>query len=413
MKILTVSYSDSSGGAAKAAYRLHRALVNEGIESWMLVQKKERDDWCVIGPDSNLNRFVNIIRPAIEQLPVKWYKNRKPTIFSPSLRGNGIVLKMLKKVRPDIVHLHWVNGGMIKIEDLTKIDRPIVWTLHDNWVFTGGCHIIYTCQKYKQRCGACPVLASTHEYDLSRWVWNRKYKVYNSIKNLTIVTPSRWLTDIAGKSSLLKNKKKITIPNGIDTQLFKPIGKSEARKLWNFPSDKKLILFGAVSATDDENKGYKELIQALNRLTEKNVELVIFGSSEPQTPLPFKFKTRFLGYLHDDVSLASLYSAVDVTVVPSLQEAFGQVAAESMSCETPVVAFKTSGLQDIIDDKQNAYLAEAYDTKDLAYGIKWVLNTPDYDLLCQNAREKIVKEFDSESVARKYIALYEEILNGY
>lgn len=191
------------------------------------------------------------------------------------------------------------------------------------------------------------------------------------------------------------------------------LDRNQARQLWNVPQTKKLILFGAIAPTSDVNKGFKELKDALHRIQTNNVELVVFGSSRPRNEPEFGFKTHYLGHLHDDVSLATLYSAVDVMVVPSLQEAFGQTASESFSCGTPVVAFDGTGLSDIVDHRVNGYLARPFDTADLANGIDWILNRNEdqYRQLCQNAREKVLREFDSNVVARRYIELYKEVIS--
>jgi glycosyltransferase involved in cell wall biosynthesis len=412
MKILIVSSSDISGGAARASYRLHKALLQNDIDSTMLVQDKSSDDFTVIGASTKVKMALSKIRPTLDMLPVLLYKNRSKILFSPSMLPFSTIVKQINKINPDIVHLHWICGGMIKLEDLPKIKAPIVWSLHDNWAFTGGCHIMWECDKYMDMCGACPRLGSNKESDLSRRVFARKEKTFSKIKNLTIVGLSRWIYEASKKSRLLKDKKHINLPNPIDTTLYKPFDKEKARELWNLPKDKKLILFGAMSATSDINKGFKELHEALNKLTIEDAELVIFGSSKPQNVPKFPFKVHYLGHTHDDVSLVTLYSSVDIMIVPSLQESFGQIASEAMACATPVVAFNTTGLKDIIEHKKNGYLAKTFETDDLAKGIEWILEAPNYSKLCQNAREKVLREFDSKVVAEKYILLYKEILDA-
>lgn len=413
MKLLIVNTSDIQGGAARAAYRLHRALLSEGVDSQMLVQLKFSDDFTVIGPQNKFQRALAMIRPTLDSLPVRCYPKRTKTLFSPSWFGFSNIINKINEINPDIVHLHWICGGMMRVEDMARIKAPIVWSLHDMWAFTGGCHYDEECGRYKEACGNCKVLGSEKENDLSRKIIKRKQKAFASKKDMTIVGLSNWLNECSKKSTLLKDKNHINLPNPIDTTTFKPFDKEKSRELWSLPKDKKLVLFGAMSATSDPRKGFKELSEAMS-LMEKNsdIEFVVFGSSRPQNASNFGFKTHYLGHLHDDVSLVTLYSAADVMVVPSLQEAFGQTASEAMSCGTPVVAFGTTGLLDIVDHKINGYLAKPFDTDDLAYGIDWILNYENYDGLCKNAREKVLKEFDSVVVAGKYIKLYEEILNG-
>ena len=411
MKILIVNKSDIQGGAARAAYRLHKALLENGVDSKMLVQDKISDDYTVIGPTTKVQKAIAKIRPTIDSLPVRLYKNRTKTLFSPSWLGFSGIVDKINKINPDIVHLHWICGGMMTIEDISRIKAPIIWSLHDNWAFTGGCHIKWKCEKYRENCGACPRLGSQKENDLSRRVWRRKQKSFANIDNITIVGLSHWLTESSKNSSLLNNRKHITLPNPIDINIFKPFYKDKARELWNLPKDKKLVLFGAMSATSDINKGFKELSDAMEKLTSKDIELVVFGSSKPQNAPDFGFKTHYLGRLHDDVSLVTLYSAVDVMVVPSLQENLSNTIMESLACATPVVAFDVGGNSDMIEHKINGYLAKPLESDDLANGIDWVLNASNYDELCINARKKVVKEFDSKVVAKKYIKLYEEVLN--
>jgi glycosyltransferase involved in cell wall biosynthesis len=414
MRILIVNLTDIKGGAARAAYRLHKALLGEGgIESEMLVEYKYSDDFTVKTIHSGkLSHAWSVIRSGFDALPLKFYKERSKTEFSVSRTPCSGLVERINSINPDIVHLHLTVGAMLKIEDIPKIKVPIIWTLHDNWVFTGGCHIMWECEKYQDICGACPRLGSTSERDLSRKIFNRKQKVFSQIYNLTIIGVSNWIFECSKKSTLLKNRRHINLPNPLNTQVFKPCNKLESRELWNLKQDKILVLFGAMNATSNVNKGFKELTQAMHKLINKDIELVVFGSSKPQDIPNFGFKIHYVGSLADDVSLVTLYSAVDVMVVPSLQEVFGQTASEAMSCGTPVVAFATTGLLDIVDHKENGYLAKPFDSNDLANGIEWVINSSRYSELCNSAREKVLREFDRKVVVKKYIKLYQEVLDG-
>jgi glycosyltransferase involved in cell wall biosynthesis len=408
MKVLIVNTSDVGGGAARAAYRLHRSLLTEGVDCHMLVQSKVSDDYTVLGPKTKIQRAVGIVRPTLDILTVKRYKDRTNTLFSPSWLPFSNVVKKINELEPDIVHLHWIAGGMMRIEDLAKIKAPIVWSLHDNWGFTGGCHIMWECDRYKQECGTCPRLGSEKQNDLSHSVYLRKKHTYAKLPGMKIIGLSNWLTDCAKKSSLFKNNEIVCLPNPINTEVFAPFDKKQARSLLSMRNDKKLIAFGAMNATSDINKGFKKLTQALQNLSE-DYELVVFGSREPLTQQGFKQKVHYLGHLHDDLSLRVVYSAVDVMVVPSLQEAFGQAASESMACGTPVAAFASTGLLDIVDHGKNGYLAKPFDSQDLAKGINWILNHPQPRNIARDAREKVLQEFDSVVVARKYIKLYQQM----
>lgn len=259
MKILIVNTSDILGGAARAAYRLHQSLLAQGVESEMLVQRKSSDDFSVIPfAESKIDKGMALLRPTLDAIPLQFYKEKTKTLFSPAWLGFSSIVDKINEINPDIVHLHWINGGMLKVEELSKIKAPIVWSLHDMWAFTGGCHYDEECGAFIDECGKCKVLGSSKEKDLSCKVFARKQKTFDTIANMTIVGLSKWLSDAAKSSTLLKNKKHINLPNLIDTQNFKPFEKVKARKLWNLPKEKKLVLFGAMGATSDPRKGFDE-----------------------------------------------------------------------------------------------------------------------------------------------------------
>ena len=377
----------------------------------MLVQSKYSDEFSVIGPETKAQKAVGMLRPSLELIPVRRYPDATSALFSPSWAPFSKLIDKINALNPDVVHLHWVTGGMLRIEDLAKIRAPIVWTLHDMWPFTGGCHYDAGCAGYLQQCGKCPVLGSTRSNDLSHRVWSRKKACFGGLPNFTVVALSKWLTDCATSSSLLRSDQVVNLPNPIDTQVFAPFSKAEARRLIGLPQDKKLILFGAMSATSDPRKGFRELAEALAYLP-LDYELVVFGSSEPKTPQGFSQKAHYLGQLHDDVSLRLLYCAADVMVVPSLQENLSNAIMESLACGKPVVGFAIGGNPDLIEHKQNGYLAKAYDNRDLAEGINWVLQHGAPDTLAGSARDKVLREFDSRVVAAKYTKLYQRILEG-
>lgn len=399
MKILIVNISDLNGGAARASYRLHRALLCEGIESKMLVQYKVSDDYTVLTETSRSRKTFNILRSLIETIPIKIFKQKRKDFFSPSWFGFSNVVDKINKINPDIVHLHWINDGMIKIEDLVKIKSPIVWSLHDMWAFTGGYHYDDENRDYL-RDGSL----------LEKWIFKRKKRTFSKINNMTIIGLSHWLYESAKESFLLKNKKHVSLPNLIDIDKFKLIDKSVAQALFGLPNDKKLILFGAMNAGSDPRKGFSEFSMALKYLNDEKIELVVFGMSEPQESEELGFITHYMGNINDDVALIALYNSVNVVVVPSLQENLSNVVMESLACGVPVVAFDIGGNSDMIEHKQNGYLAKPFDSIDLANGIEWVIHNENYEELSKNARKKVVNYFDSKVVAKKYIELYKDIL---
>lgn len=415
MKVLILSATDISGGAAKSAYRLHQGLLTGGIDSQMLVQNKLSDDNTVIAPISKIQRGIAAIKPTLDQLPFTLHRNRDSgiNIYSAQWLPSRIVDK-IEQINPDIINIHWICGGFLPIEALAKLKQPLVWTFHDMWAFTGGCHYSGECDRYLQSCGSCPQLGSDRDWDLSRWIWQRKAKAWKNL-NLTVVTPSRWLAECVKASSLFQDINVKVIGNGIDPQIYQPHPSQVARKMFRLPSDKQIILFGAVSATKDLRKGFYLLMSALQKLEHflkrDQIELVIFGASQPSNSPNFGFKTHYLGRLNDDVSIALLYSAVDVFIAPSVQENLSNTVMEALACGTPSVAFNIGGMSDLIEHQRNGYLAKPYESHDLARGIAWILEKSERcPSLSNSATKKIKQKFTIEQQTQEYIKLYQEIL---
>jgi len=408
LKIVIVSSSDLYGGAARAAYRLHRSLINNDIDSTMVVQNKVSNDYTVIGPSSKLGTLINRLRPALDHIVMKLIGSK--VLFSSSYLPFSSVVDKVNSINPSIVHLHWVAGGTLRVEDLEKINAPIVWNCQDMWPFTGGCHYDDNCEEYKKKCGNCKISHSNTADFLSGRVFARKQKVYSKIHQLTVVGVSKWITNCVKQSSLFKNKKVLNIPNCFNTSLFKPIDKNLVKDLFNIPKDKQVILFGAMNSLSDSRKGAKELFEAIALLDIENTIFVVAGSGKPKESLGLKYPVYFIDSLKDEVSLPLLYNIANVMVVPSLQENLANSLIESLSCGIPVVAFDIGGNSDIVEHKKNGYLAKAIDSKDMAFGIEWILNNKKYDDLSNSARQKVLNDFDSKVVVKQYVDLYKTIL---
>ncbi|MDH3217120.1 MAG: glycosyltransferase, partial [Candidatus Krumholzibacteria bacterium] len=377
MRVLLVSMS-LKGGAGGSAYRLHRGLRQMGIESRVLVKYRyQTDDDVVIVRDTRLVRMLRrlgwLVRQDLENLPLALYQNRDPAkLFSTQWVPDGVA-RMVAGYNPDIVNLRWV-GNLLRIESLRRLRRPLVWTLSDMWPFTGGCYIPQECDRYQQSCGACPHLNSRRENDLSRWVWRRKSKAWRNL-DLTIVTPSQWLARCARSSALFKDRRIEVIPSAVDTENYKPIDRTTARRVLGLPQDKKIALF--VAWRNHVHKGFHLLVPALKSLAESGwkgkLELVVLGFPRPADLPDTGIETRFLGRLDDTISKSIVYSAADVFVAPSTQDNFANTVLEAIACGTPTVAFTIGGMPDILDHQGNGYLARDFDIDDLARGIDWVL----------------------------------------
>jgi glycosyltransferase involved in cell wall biosynthesis len=407
MDILHLNRSDDMGGASQAAYRLHRGLVDQGVGSRMLVQRRLRDDPTVEGPSGAAGSLNDRIRKKISQVPLLRYPNRKSRTFSPAwlpeLRGRAV-----NRRDPDVVHLHWVGAGSIRPSTISEFRAPLVWTLHDMWPFTGGCHYAEDCTRFTGHCGDCPLLASGREQDLSHDLFRRKQDAWEEV-SFTIVAPSKWLAEQARQSTLFAEADIQVVPNGLDTNAFRPRESSRIRDRFGLPLDARLVGFGA--ALDSHRKGGDLLIEALGDVSlPDDVHLVTFGNVTNGFERLGVPVTR-LGFIQQS-DLERLYSELSVMVVPSRQEAFGQTASEAMASGTPVVAFGATGLRDIVRHRETGYLAEPYDAADLAHGIEWVLSDHNRSReLGREGRRIAERQFDIENVAAEYIEIYRSVLS--
>ena len=412
MNILHLNGSDIEGGAARAAYRLHQGLRTLGLNSRMLVRAKLSADQRVIQENSLLTK----LGPRMNSVPLRRYRHRPRTLFSAQWFPD-VMAARVKEMNPQIVHLHWICNGFLRLETLAQLEVPLVWTIHDLWPMTGGCHYPNSCDRYTQACGQCPQLASSQQRDLSHRIWKRKARVWKTL-DLTLVAPSRWVADCLRASALFRNTRVEVISHGLNTDQFRPIDQAVARDLLGLPQNRRIILFGASSGVlNDPRKGFQFLREALEKLAQtelgKRSAVAIFGISTPDPPLDLNLPTHYLGRLSDDLTLALTYAAADVMVVPSTQETFGQTAAEAIACGTPVVAFNATGLKDVVNHQEDGYLATAFDSADLAKGIQWVLaDEARYQQLRHQARQNALQVFTLERQARQHTTLYADLLSS-
>lgn len=403
-----------AGGAARAAYRIHHSLREQRIISRMWVDKASAGDWTVEGPRSRLEKAMAILRPQVGALLARSLKTDNPIIHSPQVLPSRWV-ERVNVSDADIVHLHWVQAEMLSIAEIGKIRKPIVWTLHDMWAFCGAEHIAWD-ERWREgyRSDNRPVHESG--FDLNRWVWNRKRKHWQ--RPIHLVAPSRWMANCVQESALMRGWQVDIIPNPIDVEKWKPLPKNLARELLGLTVGAPLLLFGAMGGGVAHHKGFDLLLRALSHLRDSGqvhgLELVIFGQLQPQNVPELGFPIHYMGQLHDDLSLRALYSAADVFVLPSRQDNLPNTGVESLACGTPVVAFNTCGVPDIVTHSVTGYLANPFEATDLARGILWVLSDKHLHAeLSSHARAYAVEHFASQTVAAKYKALYERVASQY
>jgi glycosyltransferase involved in cell wall biosynthesis len=354
-----------------------------------------------------------------ERLPFIWFKAKDKSVrFAFSTANTGTDISHQPHVLDaDVLHLHWTNGGYLSIknlEQLLKTGKPVVWTLHDMWAFTGGCHYSGECDHFINQCGNCWMLRDAGDSDLSFSGWLRKADLLKAAKNMVFVTCSHWLADVARTSSLLKDFRIETIPNPIDTAIFSAKDTTAARTKWGINPKSKIILFGAANIMD-RRKGISYLMDALNDLKNnydnvQDIEIVIFGKNKSFDTGLFPFKVYEVGIISSQADLAELYSLADVFVSPAIEDNLPNTVMEALACATPVVAFNTGGIPDMVEHLQNGYLAEFKSATDFAAGIHYVLDGERRDFLSINARQKVVDTFTNEKVAEQYMAVYQSIL---
>jgi len=419
MKITHLNSSNIHGGSGRAAYRIHSSLKKLGINSRMFAMRGFGSDLDVkVVSNKRVDKFLQKVRLHYEKQILNKYRNREEKIFSVASKGLNVTREKFVR-NADIINFHWTNKCFLSlksIEQIVSLGKPIVWTIHDMWAFTGGCHYSGDCNKYEEKCGKCPHLHSTKSNDLSREILSRKARVFEKL-NLTIVAPSIWLAECAKKSSLFRKNKIEVIPYPIDTKIFKPVEKGNAREILNISNSKHLLLFGMSSKADIKRKGVSYLMEALLILNHnfpklsEEIELAVFGVPYSEKIVNIPFKTHFLGALHDDFTIDLCYNAADIFILPSIEDNLPNTTIESLACGTPVVGFNVGGIPDMITHKKNGYIAEYKSAEDLARGIAWVLEDKNrLKDLGKNAREKVLNNYTYEIIGNKYLTLYDSLL---
>ncbi len=417
MKVLALNTFDADGGAARAAVRLSQSLRDAGTDIRLRALRKTSDHPWVDAEGGTRGKLQSLARPLLDTLLLRRYRQRSAQAWSVNWLPYPAIDRAVAAA--DVVHLHWLGFGYFSPRQLLRWQKPIVWTLHDMWPVTGGCHYAAGCEGFRHACGRCPQLGSNQSQDLSTRQFALKANVLRQA-DVSFVSPSRWMADEARASGIITDHAVHVIANGLDLDSFRPLDRAMARQAFNLPADRPVILFGALNALGDERKGAHLMLAAIRQLEaegwppETQPVYVVFGASAPASAELAALPIRYVGRLHDDVALALLYSAADVMVVPSLQETFGQTASEAMACGTPVVAFAATGLLDVVVHGETGYLAKPYESADLAAGMRWVLADAErHRRLSVQARKHCEQHFDQRLTARAHQTLYQTLLAAH
>lgn len=417
MRILIVNTSEDVGGAAQAAHRLMDALNNNGHKAKMLVREKCSENLTVVGID----------RPLAAKWKFLWERLciffrlhlRRKNLFAIDIANTGFDITQMHEFREaDVIHLHWINQGMLSLKGIKKIldtGKPVVWTMHDLWPATAICHLSLDCKHFQDKCGNCMLLpGGGADKDLSSKIWKRKKNLYDGA-NIQFVTCSGWLENQARQSSMLSNSFITSIPNPIDNRIFHDYDKDAARREFNLPLDKKLILFVAQRVTN-QFKGMDYLIAACKKMvelhpeTQNDVSMLIMGGDSEQIVAQLPFTAYSLGYVRDSVEIMKIYNASDTFVLPSLSENLPNTIMEAMACGVPCVGFNVGGIPEMIEHHITGYVAKYKDSDDLAEGIYNTLYVYDREAMSTAALIKVNRSYSQSAVALQYTEVYNEAL---
>ena len=410
MKILHINYHQTQGGASVAVNRLVKALNSNNVESELLVNEKRVNDKYVTPQFKNL---FSLYFHKIKKVSSIYLKNLLGAndIYKDSISIFPSRLhKTINNSKADIINLHWICNEMISLKEINKINKPIVWTLLDMWPFAGSTH--YTENDFYKFHNK--KFDEKKKFNIENWVLNRKKKYFNN--DIVVICVSKWLEKLVKQSYIFKANKIYTVPLAIDANEWKSIGKVSARKILNFNEDKKYFLFSAFNGIGDKRKGFDLLLEAVSKidLNIKDFEIVILGNTEGLEGIKKKYKYNFRTFdkkkpINDYDLIKTVYSACDILIMPSRLECLGQVPLEAGGCSLPCVSFKDTGVEDIINHKEDGYLAEYLNANDLANGINLLCNETINNKMSKNIRNKITQEFSYEKISKKYEDIYKTL----
>lgn len=418
MRVLIVNKSSRTGGAAVAASRLMDALINNGVKAKMLVADKDADNINVVETGSAWSKRWAFLWERL-CIFLRLHLSRK-RLFEVDIANSGLDITNTREFEEaDIIHLHWINQGMLSLKGIEKIlksGKPVVWTMHDAWPSVGICHLTANCDNYTRECGLCRLLpGGGSKKDLSYKIWKKKKDLLEAYP-IHFVACSRWLADKALHSGLLQEQNVTAIPNTLDRRVFMRRNKMEAKDMLGLPAGKKVILFAAQKVTN-RYKGMSYLVSAINKLAaddsvRNSYVVALLGGGTDELARQMNIDVMPLGYISDEKKIVEAYNAADVFVLPSLEDNLPNTIMEAMACGTPCVGFDVGGIPEMIDHKKNGYVARYKDPDDLAEGIQWVVGHERYDSLSDAAVAKVAAEYSQSLVAKRYIDVYNDALKN-
>lgn len=406
----------SAGGAFVAAQRLNLALNELGeIKSEHYVYTGKPGNYKLWAKGFIKSKYAFFIH-ALEKLDFLRSEKSKNERFAFSHGLTGLNVSNWKMVKEaDVIHLHWINKGFISLngmEKLASLNKPVVWTCHDQWPFTGGCYYSYECNNYQTGCGDCMYLKNPGPEDLSRIVFLKKQSVWGKFNRLKFITPSRWLAEIGLKSSLTKGCEVDSIPNGIDTQLFSP--RQNVHPDSGSLSKSSFKIMYAAANLADKRKGFDQFRQVLAVLKNKgieNIEVILVGENKYPENLDLAYPFHFTGYISNPEIISQWYNLADLYITTSVMDNLPTTVMESLACGTPVAAFSSGGVPEMVINNTTGILVAVNEILELANGISDYISLGKEEKIkmSENCRSKALAEYDQKVVAGKYLEVYKKI----
>ncbi|HZS83301.1 MAG TPA: glycosyltransferase family 4 protein [Stellaceae bacterium] len=406
MKILHFSTSDSEGGSARSARRLHQSLRRRGHVSRMLVGTRASEDAdAATVHGGGMRRILDRLAEEATRrvgLQYVWYPSGRRVRRHPWV------------AEADIVQLYNLHGGYLSLGLLPALARraAIVWRLSDMWAMTGHCAYAGPCERWQAGCGRCPDLASYPPlaFDTSALLWRRKRRLY-AMARPTIVAPSRWIEDLARQSPLFAGCAVHHIATAVDTAVYRPIPRLAAREILDLPKEQQLILFAAHSVDDDARKGSGAAVAALQRIPPRqDLAVLLLGGGGERWQGRIPHPVFRLGFIRDERLLAAAYTAADLALAPASVENLPNAILEAMACGTPVVAFATGGIGEAVRHRETGWLAPPGDDAALADGIRHLLADTEERARLSAAGIALTRTtFSADREASEFLALYERL----
>lgn len=421
IRVLQVSYADSGGGAARAAYRIHQVLNSTGQRinsTFRTIHSEHPDKKNIIAgrsPRKFRTRVIGFFARKISDLLKIFFHSSSNQVVTLALKKTGMAQE-INSSEYDLVQLNWLGEETISISEIGDLNLPIVWRLSDSWPFSGAEHYL-TSNRYEKGYSTLTRPSGEMGLDLNRWVYNRKAKHWQG-KKILIISPTIWLAKLARKSPLSVNWKVCVIPNPINPDFWFSIGKQKARLQIGIEEEASILLFGAPGGLIDGRKGGDLLLEIIKLLSQgfpassriRPIKVRVFGQNHDSINVS-GIPIDFLGVLNDE-ELRAEYSAADLLLFPARQDNLPSVAIEAQTCSLPVIAFDVGGLSEIVQHKQTGYLVDPFDLNQYSEKIIYLLQNPDVlQEFSNTSRDLAIQKWSPEVIEEMYFRAYEEAIN--